>query len=54
VNKHAKHILESIMEELAAADKSREAIEAKAVFRLLNYCPPDRDTLERESTAPRK
>jgi hypothetical protein len=54
VNKHAKQILDSILEELTAADKSREAIEAKAVFCLLNYCPPDHHTLERESTAPRE
>jgi hypothetical protein len=45
MNRHAEAILKSIMEELAASEKSREEVEAKAVFCLLNYCPQvDDDT----------
>lgn len=38
---HVKALLELIMEELAVSDRDRDEIEAKAIFRLLNYCPPE-------------
>jgi hypothetical protein len=34
-------MLESIMQELAAGEKDPDELEAKAIFRLLNYCPPE-------------
>ena len=40
MNKHAQEILESIIEEFALCDSSRQEMEAKAIFRLLNFCPP--------------
>jgi hypothetical protein len=40
MNKHAQEILDSIIEEFALCDSSREQMEAKAIFRLLNFCPP--------------
>jgi hypothetical protein len=33
-------LLQSILDEFAAGRQSREALEAKTLFRLLNYCPP--------------
>ena len=33
-------IIQSILDDFAASHQSREALEAKALFRLLNYCPP--------------
>jgi hypothetical protein len=40
MNKFAQEILDSIIEEFALCDSSREEMEAKAIFRLLNFCPP--------------
>jgi hypothetical protein len=40
INKHAQEIIDSIIEEFALCDRSREEMEAKAIFRLLNFCPP--------------
>jgi len=37
-------IIQSILDEFAASHHSREELEAKALFRLLNYCPPDLET----------
>ena len=35
-------IIQSILDDFAANHQSREKLEAKALFRLLNYCPlPD-------------
>jgi hypothetical protein len=33
-------LLQSILEDFAAGRQSQEALEAKTLFRLLNYCPP--------------
>ena len=33
-------LLQSIKDDFAAARQSHEELEAKALFRLLNYCPP--------------
>jgi hypothetical protein len=33
-------LLQSIINDFAAARQTQEALEAKALFRLLNYCPP--------------
>jgi hypothetical protein len=33
-------LLQSIMDDFAAGKQTPEALEAKALFRLLNYCPP--------------
>jgi hypothetical protein len=41
VKKQAEALLASIMEELAACGENKGQYEAKAIFRLLNYCPPE-------------
>lgn len=33
-------LLQSILDDFAAGEQSQEMLEAKALFRLLNYCPP--------------
>jgi hypothetical protein len=33
-------ILNSILEDFKACRQAKEELEAKALFRLLNYCPP--------------
>jgi hypothetical protein len=33
-------LLQSILDDFAAGTQTQEALEAKALFRLLNYCPP--------------
>jgi hypothetical protein len=40
LSRSAEELLQSIMDEFAAARQTHEALEAKALFRLLNYCPP--------------
>jgi hypothetical protein len=35
----AQVLLQSIMAELAAAGEDRERLEAKSIYRILNYCP---------------
>jgi hypothetical protein len=42
VNKHAEDIIASIIEEFSRCQKDRAELEAKSLFRLLNYCPPPR------------
>lgn len=44
MSSHVKALLGSIMEELAASDSDREEIEARSIFRLLNYCPREDGT----------
>jgi hypothetical protein len=46
VNKAAEVLLASILEELAASAENQRQCEAKAIFRLLNYCPPREDVAE--------
>jgi hypothetical protein len=43
VNKAAEAMLASILEELAASAENQRQCEAKAIFRLLNYCPRGED-----------
>jgi hypothetical protein len=43
VNKAAEAMLASILEELAASTENQRQCEAKAIFRLLNYCPRGED-----------
>jgi hypothetical protein len=43
VNTAAEVMLTSILEELAASAENQRECEAKAIFRLLNYCPPAAD-----------
>jgi hypothetical protein len=40
VSKAVDQILKSIIEEFKACRQAKEELEAKALFRLLNYCPP--------------
>jgi hypothetical protein len=40
VSKAVDEILNSIIEEFKACKQVQEELEAKALFRLLNYCPP--------------
>jgi hypothetical protein len=35
-----EEILRSILDEFAASKQGQAELEAKALFRLLNYCPP--------------
>jgi hypothetical protein len=39
MTKYAKDILDLIEEDFALCDTNREQVEAKAIFRLLNFCP---------------
>jgi hypothetical protein len=43
-------LIQSIVDDFAAAKQTQEVLEAKALFRLLNYCPPP--TLEIGETYP--
>jgi hypothetical protein len=40
MSKPVEEILKSILEEFASSRQAREELVAKALFRLLNYCPP--------------
>lgn len=40
MSKAVDEILNSILEEFKACRQATEEFEAKALFRLLNYCPP--------------
>ena len=40
MSKAVDEILNSIIEEFKACRQAKEELEAKAPFRLLNYCPP--------------
>jgi hypothetical protein len=40
MSKAVDAILKSILEEFKAGRQAKEELEAKALFRLLNYCPP--------------
>jgi len=40
MSKAVDEILNSILEEFKACRHAREEFEAKALYRLLNYCPP--------------
>lgn len=39
MSRPVEEMLRSIMDEFAAAKNRQDAIEAKSLFRLLNYCP---------------
>ena len=43
MNKAAEVMLASILEELAVSAENQRQCEAKATFRLLNFCPPGED-----------
>jgi hypothetical protein len=51
VKKQAEALLASIMEELAASQENQEQREAKAIFCLLNYCPPEEYPLSEKPVA---
>jgi hypothetical protein len=40
MSKAIDEILNSIIEEFKACRQAKEELEAKTLFRLLNYCPP--------------
>jgi hypothetical protein len=40
MSKAVDEILNSIIEEFKAGKQAKEELEAKSLFRLLNYCPP--------------
>ena len=40
MSKAVDEILNSIIEDFKAGRRGKEEMEAKALFRLLNYCPP--------------
>jgi hypothetical protein len=40
MSKAVDEILNSILQDFKAGRQAKEALEAKALFRLLNYCPP--------------
>jgi hypothetical protein len=41
MSKPVDEILQSILDDFAASRQTPEQLEAKALFRLLNYCPPN-------------
>jgi hypothetical protein len=41
MSKAVDEILNSILEDFKACRQAKEELEAKALFRLLNYCPPN-------------
>jgi hypothetical protein len=50
VNKRAEAMLASLAEELAGASgEDKLQREAKSLFRLLNYCPPEHDQANQRS-----
>jgi hypothetical protein len=51
VKKQAEALLASIMEELAGCGENKGQYEAKAIFRLLNYCPPEEFPLSEKPAA---
>jgi hypothetical protein len=53
VNKHVEEeaLLASILEELAASGDDKQQCEAKAIFRLLNYFPPEEQPLNQKRVA---
>ena len=50
MNRHAEEILKSILEEFATRDRQREDLEAKSIFKILNYCPPDYPVVEKPAS----
>jgi len=40
MNRDAQEIIDTIIEDFALRDSGREEMEAKAIFRLLNFCRP--------------
>jgi hypothetical protein len=40
MSKPVDELLQSIMDDFAAGKQTQKALEAKALFRLLNCCPP--------------
>ena len=40
MSKAVDELMDSILEEFKAGRQAKEELEAKALFRLLNYCPP--------------
>jgi len=40
MSKAVDEILNSILEDFKAGRQAKEELEAKALFRILNYCPP--------------
>jgi hypothetical protein len=40
MSKPVDDLLQSIMDDLIVGKQTQEALEAKILFRLLNYCPP--------------
>jgi len=54
MSKAVDEILNSIIEEFKAGRQAKEELEAKSLFRLLNYCPPPAATDDlRAQTGPR-
>jgi hypothetical protein len=47
MNKHAQEIISSIIEDFAVGGGSREELEAKSLFRFLNFCPPEPRSLKK-------
>jgi len=41
MNKRVQEIIDSIIEDFAAGNGSREELEARSLFRLLNFCPAE-------------
>ena len=40
MSKPVEQILASILEDYARCEKTNDELEAKSLFRILNYCPP--------------
>jgi hypothetical protein len=40
VKSYSRELLDSIVEEFANSGMNREDLEARSIFRILNFCPP--------------
>jgi hypothetical protein len=40
MRKHVEELISSILEEYARCEKDQHDLEAKSIFRILNFCPP--------------
>jgi hypothetical protein len=52
MNKHAKRLIDSILEEYENSDKDDAEFEAKSLFRLLNCCLDGEPSLPKKADEP--
>lgn len=49
MSKSVEELLDSIIRDWALCEQDHGELEAKSLFRLLNYCPPPEDVLPEKS-----